>query len=58
MYFLSFEDFFNKTLLVLSIKVILYRKAFQYLRYKKVFLDENPKTRFSDMKKLQKATKI
>ena len=36
--------------LVLLIKEIL---------YKKVFLDENPKTRFSDMKKkLQKATKI
>ena len=31
--------------------------AFQYLRYKKVFLDENPKTRFFDMKNSKKPQK-
>ena len=40
--------------MVLSIKVILYSKAIKFLRYKKVFLGENPKTRFLDMKKLYK----
>ena len=35
------------------IKVIFYREAFKYLRYKNF-----SKTRFSDMKKLQKDTKI
>ena len=45
-------------MLVLSICVIFCSQAFQYLCYKKVFLDENPKTWFLDMKKLQKATKV
>ena len=44
-------------MLVFSKKVILYSKAFKYPRYKKVFNDENLKARFSDMKKLQKASK-
>ena len=57
-YFLSFQEFFNKIMLVFSKKVILYSKAFKYPRYKKVFNDENLKARFSDMKKLQKASKI
>ena len=51
MYFLSSQDFVNHILLVLSTKVIVYSMTFQYLRYKKVFLDENPKTRFLDTKK-------
>ena len=55
MYFLLFQDFLNTIMLVLSKKGIIYNKAFKYLRYKKVFLDENPKIKFSDMKKLQKA---
>ena len=46
MYFVSFQDFFNNVVLVLSIRVILYSKGFKYLRYKKFFLDENPKIRF------------
>ena len=41
---------FNKKLY--SIKVMFYSKAFQYMCYKKVFLDENPKTRLTDIKKL------
>ena len=32
--------------------------AFKYPHYKNVFVDENPNTGFSDMKKLQKATQI
>ena len=51
MYFLSFQDFFNTIMLVLSEKVIVYSKSFKYPRYKKVFIDENSKTGFSDMKK-------
>ena len=51
--------FFKHTiLLIMSIKDILNSKTFKYPYYKKVFLDENLKTRFSDMKKLQKATQI
>ena len=41
-------------MLVLLKTVILYSKyskAFKYPRYTKVFLDENPKTRFTEMKK-------
>ena len=57
-FYISFQDFFNKILLFFSIRVILYGKAFKYMLYKKVFLDENPKTRFSDMKKIQKASEI
>ena len=34
---------------------MVYSKAFKYPRYKKVVIDENPKTGFTDMKKLQKA---
>ena len=33
--------FLNKTVLVLSIMVIFYSKAFKYMCYKKVILDEN-----------------
>ena len=50
--------FFNKIMFALLKNVNFDSKAFKYPRYKKVFLDENPKTRFSDMKKLQKTTKI
>ena len=39
-----FKIFKNINLLVLSICVIFCSHAFQYLCYKKVFLDENPKT--------------
>ena len=35
----------------MSKKVIVYSKALKYPRYKKVFIDEIPKTGFSDMKK-------
>ena len=49
--------YFIKILLVFSIKVIAYSKTFQYLRYKKVFLDENPKTRLLDLKKTPKSNK-
>ena len=48
-----FQDVFNKILLILSKqkkKVI----AFKYPHYKKVFVNENPKTGFPDMEKLQK----
>ena len=38
-------------------KVISYSKAVKYLRYKKVFLTANPKTRFSDMTKTLKSHK-
>ena len=41
-----------------SQKVISYYNTFKYKCYKKVFLDKNLKTRFADMKKLQKATLI
>ena len=47
MYFLSFQDLFNTIQLDL-INMCVTRKF---------FLAENPKTRFSDMKKIQKATK-
>ena len=38
-------------------KVIASSKAFKYPHYKKFFIDENPKTGFLDMKKIQKVTK-
>ena len=58
-FFFMISRFLTNVLSVLSIKKIFYSKAFQYLRYKKVFLDEDLKTRFSDIKKkLEKATKI
>ena len=57
-FFFNFKFFVNKILLILSIKLILYSKAFKYLRYKKTFLDENPNTRISDRNKLRKAIKI
>ena len=42
-------------MLVLSEKVIFfYSKAFKYPHYKKVFIDENPKTGFSDINKQTK----
>ena len=44
-------------MLVWSQKMIFYSKAFKYPRYNKVFLDENLKIRFSDMKKLPKVKK-
>ena len=49
--------FLQKIVLVVSKKVTLYTKTFKYLRYKQVFLDENPKTRGSYMQKLQNATR-
>ena len=49
--------FLNKIMLILSQKVILNSTVLKYPRYKKVVLDEIPKTRFSDMKKLQKTKK-
>ena len=45
-------------MLVLSILVICYSKELQYMRYMKVFLDENPKTRFLYMNKIRKIHKI
>ena len=42
----------------MSKKVIVYSKAFKYPRYKKVFIAENPRTGFSDIKILKKAAKI
>ena len=44
-------------MLVLSEKVIVQSKAFKYPRYKNVFIDENPKTGFSDKKKHKQKTK-
>ena len=38
--------------------MIVYIKAFEYPHYKDLVIDEDPKTGFSEMKKLQKATKI
>ena len=49
--------FLETFMVVLSIKVILYSKTHKYMRYKKVFLDENLKTRFSDINKLLKVIK-
>ena len=43
-------------MLALSEKVIVYIKAFKYPRYTKVFVDENPKTGLSCIKKLLKKT--
>ena len=52
-----FKMFFTKTMLVWSTKktpkAMVYIQAFKYPRYKKVFIDENTKTGFSDMKKIQ-----
>ena len=44
--FYHFKKKKMKILLVSSKQVILTCKTFKYVRYKKVFLDENPKTRF------------
>ena len=44
-------------MLILSENMILYSTAFKYPRYKKVYLDENPKTMFSDMKNSKKPHK-
>ena len=49
--------FLETFMVVLSIKGILYSKTYKYMRYKKVFLDENLKTRFSDINKLLKVIK-
>ena len=50
----------NRNMLVLLKKIVIsYSKAFKYPghTYKKAFLDENPITRFSEMKKIkEKAT--
>ena len=61
MHFVSFQDLFNIIMLVCKKnKVIVYSKAFKYLRHKKVFIDKkkSKNTGFSDMKKLQKVTEI
>ena len=50
--------FDNKIVFVLSVKVLVYSRAIYYLRYKKVFPDEKPKTRFLYTQKIQKVTKI
>ena len=50
----NFKIILTKYVGLVKKKVINYNKAFNYLRYKKVFLDENLKTWFSDMKKLKK----
>ena len=42
-------------MLILSENMTFYSTAFKYPRYKKVYLDENPKTMFSDMKKTPKS---
>ena len=57
-FFYNFKFFVNKILLILSIKLILYSKAFKYLHYKKNLSWWNPNTRISDMTKLRKAIKI
>ena len=49
--------FFNNIVLIFSIWVISYSKVFQYLRYKKVFLDENQKQGFQTWKKTLKSHK-
>ena len=54
MYFLLFQEYFNSILLVMSIKVIMFSKAFKCLHYKKVFLDENPKKKVFRHEKNQK----
>ena len=36
---------------VFSEKVLVHNKAIKNMRYKKVLINENPKTEFSDMKK-------
>ena len=55
MYFVSFQDLFKNILLDLSKKVSCYKKAFKYLRYKKNFLDHNPKKKvFRIEKKIKK----
>ena len=52
MYFLSLQDF-KPTSVGHVNKGFFYNEAFQYLRSKKIFLDENPKTLSFDMKKLE-----
>ena len=52
------EDFLIKLCLSSQKKAFLKSKAFKYLHYKNVFLDENPKTLFSGKKKLPKAQQI
>ena len=49
-FLLSVQEFSAKYVNYCLKKNILYSTAFKYRHYKKVFLDENPKTRFSDMK--------
>ena len=58
MSFLSSQDFVNKTMLVLSIWVISYSPSFEYLRYKKVFLDGNKKNRHEKNPKSPKIQKF
>ena len=43
--------FLNIIMFVFSEKVLVHNKAIKNMRYKKVLIDENPKTEFSDMKK-------
>ena len=56
MYFLSFQDFLDFFLL-LSVKEILYSKAFKYLHDKKV-VDNEHKKGIQTWKQLQKATLV
>ena len=59
MYIVSFQDFCNIIMFVLSKKnVISYSRAFNNLCYKKKVQDENPKTSFLDMKNSKKTHKI
>ena len=56
MYFFIISRFFHQHVFGFVNKGIDIQLEFEYLRYKKDFLDENPKTMFLDMKKLKKAT--
>ena len=55
MYFVSFQDFSNQIMLALSTLTV---RHLNICIIRKNFLDENQKTKFSSMKKLQEATKI
>ena len=56
-YFLWFQKKLTQFCWTAQYHFLLHSKAIIYLRYKKVFLDENPKTRFSEKKYSNKQQK-
>ena len=54
--FWSFQEFFHNIMVDMSKKVITNSNAFEYLRYKEVFIDENQKQSFQIWKTLKSNT--